>query len=295
MTLPVRDLRRAVLAWASRTDRPMPWRGERDPYRVLVSEVMLQQTQAVRVAAAYTGFIDRFPDLAALAGAEPAEVLRAWSGLGYNRRALTLWRAARTLYDRGGFPRSARELGSLPGVGPYTSRAVASFAFGADEAPVDANIRRVITRMVGLRPDADVQCIADELLPSGRSSVWNQALIDLGATVCTARAPRCADCPARAWCAWAAGRRVQAPPRRRSPRFADTTRYARGRVLDALRDASRGAGTPALVRTTGLGSERVGDALRSLEAEGLVRRAGRRWALGPQRAQPRSASTSGTR
>src|SRR5438445_2102602 len=135
------EIRRAVRRWAATVDRPLPWRGERDPYRLLVSEVMLQQTQASRVIEPYRRFLERFPTVESLAEADAADVLREWGSLGYNRRALNLWRTAQAIVERGGFPRTVDELEGLPGIGPYTARAVASFAFAADWGVGEAHVR----------------------------------------------------------------------------------------------------------------------------------------------------------
>ena len=265
--------------FAARCDRPLPWRGERDPYRVLVSEVMLQQTQASRVAAVYPRFLRRYPTVEALARARPDAVLRAWGDLGYNRRALNLWRAARAVCERGCFPETAEGLRELPGVGPYTARAVASFAFGRDEAVVEANVRRILHRVYGAT--GDVQPLADRLLPRGRSAAWNQALMDLGALVCLPRNPRCDGCPLRRSCAWRAGERAASPDPRRPARFETTSRYARGRVVAALRGARFGLSPAALGRATALESRRLERTLGALEREGLVHRRGRSIVLGP--------------
>lgn len=279
----VRFVRSAVLRWARGHDRRLPWRGERDPYRVLVSEVMLQQTQAARVAEAYPSFVRRFPSVGALAAARPATVLRAWEGLGYNRRALSLWRAAGVIDARGSFPRTIPELEALPGVGPYTARAVASFAWGDDAAVVDVNVRRVLTRFLGLAPGSEVQRIADRLLPPGRAPAWNQALMDLGSGVCRPRNPACERCPLRRRCRWAAGERPHgertASPGR--PPFEETRRYARGRVVAALRRSEHGVAESRLPRLTGLDPRRVADAVAALERDGLVTRSGATVALGP--------------
>lgn len=215
---------------------------------MLVSEVMLQQTQASRVVEPYGRFIARFPTVASLAAASSADVLREWGDLGYNRRALNLWRAARGIAeDR--FPTTADELRALPGVGPYTARAVAVFAFGEAAGAVDANVRRVLTRVTGVPPDADIQHVADALVPRRSAACWTQALFDLGADVCKPRRPSCDVCPVRTRCAWAAGQRpVPVRPRGRSPRFETTNRYARGRVVEALR--SRSSTLAELVRRT---------------------------------------------
>src|SRR5439155_5765285 len=157
------EIRRSIRRWAATLDRPLPWRGERDPYKVLVSEVMLQQTQASRVVEPYGRFLARFPSVESLAAADAADVLREWGTLGYNRRALNLWRAARAIVERGGFPRTIEELQELPGVGPYTARAVASFAFDVDCGIVEANVRHVLSRAFGASSPA--QETADALVP----------------------------------------------------------------------------------------------------------------------------------
>jgi len=262
------EIRRAVRRWAGTVDRPLPWRGERDPYKVLVSEVMLQQTQAGRVVGAYSRFLRRFPTVEALAAADAADVLREWGTLGYNRRALNLWRAARAIAGRGGFPRTVAELQALPGVGAYTARAVASFAFDADCGVVDANVRRVITRALG---DVDLQDAADDLAPRGGSAAWNQTMIDLGALVCTARKPSCSLCPLRRWCTWTP---TPVTARRNERPFKETSRYVRGRIVAELRT---GRHTVAVLRRrVGVEPPRFDDALRSLERDGLVHRSGDR-------------------
>ncbi|MGP0029092.1 MAG: A/G-specific adenine glycosylase [Acidimicrobiales bacterium] len=222
---------------------------------MLVSEVMLQQTQVDRVIPYYAAFLAAFPTPAACARARPAAVVRIWSGLGYNRRALNLHRAAQLLVAEhgGAVPADERALRSLPGVGPYTARAVRSFAFGADVATVDTNALRVLARSVtgaGLTVSG-AQDLADRLVPAGRSWDFNQTMFDLGATVCTAR-PRCAACPLRRLCRWKrdglrdpdpwrAGRsgRAQSP-------FAGSDREGRGRLVHALRAGPVTAGEMAV-------------------------------------------------
>jgi A/G-specific adenine glycosylase len=248
-----------LLGWYERVRRPLPWRATTDPYALLVSEVMLQQTQAARVVPYYEAFLTRFPDPAALAAAPARDVLAAWSGLGYNRRALALQAAARVVAERG-WP---DDLTELPGVGPYTAAAVASFGFGAQRAAVDVNVRRVIERWDGRRntprPLAER---AAALLPPGRAAAWNQAMMELGATVCTARAPRCGACPVAAWCASAhAPEAAPAPVRKRRERFEETDRYARGRIVAAL---LAGAALPPLE------PERLERALDGLARDGLI-------------------------
>jgi A/G-specific adenine glycosylase len=217
----------ALLTWYERVRRPLPWRDTRDPYALLVSEVMLQQTQALRVVPYYRRWLARFPDAPALAKAPTRDVLAAWSGLGYNRRALALQNAAREVAERG-WP---ADLTELPGVGPYTAAAVGSFAFDRQVAAIDTNVRRVLSRRDGVdHMPAQLARRAGELLPHGHAAAFNQAMMELGATVCRPRAPRCGECPVAPGC----GGPREPPRRARAPRFEDTDRWARGRVLRAL-------------------------------------------------------------
>jgi len=187
---------------------------------------MLQQTQVARVVPRYEAWLERWPSAADVAQAPRAEVLRAWVGLGYNRRALRLREACRVV-AADGWPRSSAGLRALPGIGPYTAAAVASFAFGEQVAAVDTNVRRVAARIGRGTPD--------ELLPAGDAASWNQALMELGATVCTARAPRCGLCPLSS-CAWRSlGYPAATAQARRPQRYAGTDRQVRGRLLDVLR------------------------------------------------------------
>jgi A/G-specific adenine glycosylase len=228
---------------------------------------MLQQTQVVRVMPYYEAWLERFPDEAALAGAPAADVLRCWSGLGYNRRALAL-QAACAIVARDGWPRTVEGLQALPGVGPYTAAAVGSFAFGVQAAAVDTNVRRVIERLDRRRRRAaELVRRAQAIVPAGRAADWNQALMELGATVCTARAPACDACPA-ASCR-SHGQPAIAPTARRRAervRFEDTDRYVRGRVVAAL---VAGETLPS-----GIEPARLERALAGLERDGLVVRDG---------------------
>ena len=253
-------LREAVLAWGATAGRDLPWRHTRDPWAVLVSELMLQQTQVARVAPRWTAFLERFPTPAACAAASVGDVLRAWQGLGYNRRAVTLHRAAQRIvaHHGGSLPADLDALVALPGVGPYTARAVLAFAFEVDVGLVETNSARVLARAVAGRPLSrrEAQAAADELVPPGRAWAWNSAVTDLGATVCTKRAPDCAGCPIVAWCAWDRSSRPGDDPaedtagvgRRQSP-FAGSDREGRGRLLDALRQGP--VPLPALDRAAG--------------------------------------------
>jgi A/G-specific adenine glycosylase len=208
---PSRDtIRRDLLDWYGKQRRSLPWRATRDPYCIWVSEVMLQQTQVATVIGFYERWLRRFPDVAALASAETEDILRAWEGLGYYSRARNLQRAARELVARHGgrLPASVEALLALPGIGRYSAGAIASIAFGADEPAIDGNIVRVLTRLFALPGDPKraplsgrLWALARELLPPGRAGDFNQALMELGATICTPRAPRCASCPVERQCA----------------------------------------------------------------------------------------------
>jgi A/G-specific adenine glycosylase len=203
-------VREALLDWYAERGRELPWRETRDPYAILVSEVMLQQTQASRVVPRLLGWLERWPTAQSLAAAATTEVIREWQGLGYNRRAVSLQRAARIVAERG-WP---ADLTELPGVGPYTAAAVGCFAFGRPVMPVDVNVRRVQERT---GHDFDHTCA--------------QALMDLGATVCIARVPRCGECPLASACP-SRGQRFE-PLRKQGP-FEGSFRQRRGAALRAL-------------------------------------------------------------
>jgi A/G-specific adenine glycosylase len=192
-----------LLAHYRRTARDLPWRRTHDPYAVLVSEVMLQQTQAARVTPAFDRFVVRFPTLAALAAAPLGAVLREWSGLGYNRRARDLHRIAR-LSPRG-LPTTVAELDALPGIGAYTAGAVACFAFRQRVPFADTNIKRVLGRFFLGRPATENEAVALDAaaMPKRSADLWHHALMDLGATICAPRAPRCRDCPLKSGCRYA--------------------------------------------------------------------------------------------
>lgn len=269
---------REVPRWYAAAGRAVPWRFSRDPYAILVAELMSQQTQVGRVATAWPAFLSSFPTVEALAAAPTAEVLTAWRGMGYNRRALRLQEAARRIVDEhdGVVPADVAALETLPGVGPYTARAVAAFAYDLPAAPVDTNIARVLARAVAGAPltRPAVQAVADALLPAEDPAMWNHALMDLGATHCTARDPRCGDCPLLPNCAW---RQTGGPdpiegsalrPRPQG-RFVDSDRYHRGRLVDALRAAPLGS---SQVREClgGLDEARRRRIVDGLRADGLV-------------------------
>lgn len=235
------EFRAALLGHYDRARRDLPWRGEADPYRVLVSEVMLQQTRVETVLGRYGPWLERFPDLESLAAAHEDEVLKAWEGLGYYRRARNLHHAARLVRERpdGSLPSSYAALRELPGLGDYTAGAVASIAFGEPVPAADGNVRRVLSRLYD-EPSPKPKWVreaAAALVDPERPGDWNQALMDLGATVCVPRAPRCPECPVARWCAArAAGTQSErpAPARRKAPReatFALAVLHAGGRVL----------------------------------------------------------------
>ena len=242
-------LQAAALDWYAANGRDLAFRRTSDPWAVLVSEVMAQQTQAVRAAEAWAGFIERYPTPAALANASTADVIRAWRGLGYNRRAVALRSAAVRIVDdhRGEVPDSLEALVALPGVGPYTARAVLAIAFGRPVAALDTNIRRVLDRVVGPLPatPSALQVAADDFVPIDRPAAWTHALMDIGATICRKRDPRCDACPLRTLCRFVEGDQQRPAPAglaaaAKSIRFEATTRWLRGRILDRLRDADDG-------------------------------------------------------
>ena len=235
----------------------LPWRVTRDPYRVVVSEFMLQQTQVDRVIPLYTEFLRAFPDIAALAAATAGDVVRRWRGLGYNSRAMRLHALAQTVVREhdGVLPSDRDALLALPGIGPYTASAVRAFAFELDDVALDTNLRRIVHRaMLGVEyppraNDRELDALARASVPPGGSHDWNSAMMDVGATLCTARAPKCLLCPLREGCAAApidgaelaarAVRFAKRGPQEALP-FERTTRFLRGRIVDRLRDVPRG-------------------------------------------------------
>jgi A/G-specific adenine glycosylase len=275
----------ALLDWGERHRRDLPWRRGRDPWSVLVSELMLQQTQVPRVVTRYHGFLARFPTPSACAAAPAGDVVRAWAGLGYNRRAINLHRAACAIVEQHG-GRVPDELGALldlPGIGPYTARAVLVFAFERDIGLVDTNAGRFLARAgagrrLGRR---EAQELADSIVPRGRAWSWGQAVFDLGALVCTRRQPACRECPIASHCAWMVAGRPSPDPVGGSAgistpqsRFAGSDRQGRGRLVEALRTgpvAIAKLGDVTGWRTDVRRSNRVA---MQLVSEGLARRDG---------------------
>jgi A/G-specific adenine glycosylase len=199
--------RRRLLAWYGEHKRDLPWRRTRDPYRVWVSEIMLQQTRVAAVIPYYERFLERFPDVSALASAPEQELLAAWAGLGYYSRARNLQRAARNIVELDGFPREYSLLHSLPGVGDYTAAAIASIAFDLPHAVLDGNVLRVLSRFTGERGNVDsfpvrnrLRVVANQMLHPKRAGEFNQALMELGALVCLPKQPQCRECPVGQQC-----------------------------------------------------------------------------------------------
>ena len=298
-------IQKSLTAWYRLYGRTtLPWRVTRDPYYTLVSEFMLQQTQVDRVVPKFEAFVARFPDFRTLALASTADVLREWKGLGYNSRAVRLKQVAEAVCQRfgGEMPREASLLRHLPGVGPYTAAAIRAFAFDLDDAPVDTNIRRIVHRLffgIEFPPKATPRGLderASELVPPGEAHDWNSAMMDLGANLCTARSPKCMLCPLRSNCAAApidpaaleAARAANAKPRspQEALRFESTTRYARGRIVDRLRELPPGAAISLLdlhrevaPLLPGREIEEVDELVGALVRDGLVARSGERIAL----------------
>ena len=291
------DVRAAVLDWYAGEARDFPWRRTRDPYAVLVSEVMLQQTQAARVVDRFPRFLARFPTTGTLAAASEAAVVAAWSGLGYNRRALAL-RSAAAIVERDGWPTDVAALERLPGVGPYTARAVASLAFDVPAGVVDTNVRRWLLRRFG-GPDnpRQLQELADALAATDRAAdvaTWTHASMEFGAAVCRGRAPRCSSCPIAEGCpsrhAPVAIRVPSQPPLRgsdRAYRGAIVARLSRTRRHELSASATR--------RALAADAERLGPALddegwervvAGLERDGLAHRRAGRLRLGAATIRP---------
>jgi A/G-specific adenine glycosylase len=269
----------AVTDWYATAARDLPWRRPGvDAWSGLVSEVMLQQTPVARVLPAYQAWLERWPTAPALAADPPGEAVRMWGRLGYPRRALRLHACAVTVVEQhaGRLPSTVSELLALPGVGDYTARAVVAFAHRQRVPVVDTNVRRVVARTVEGRADAAVTradlARVEALLPLDpeAAATASVALMELGALVCTARAPRCSVCPVVDRCAWArAGRPGLAVPVRRPQAFAGTDRQVRGRLMAVLRDADGPVEAPALEQAWDEPVQRA-RALDGLAADGLV-------------------------
>jgi A/G-specific adenine glycosylase len=270
----------ALHRWGERELRDLPWRDTRDPWAILVSELMAQQTQVARVVPRWHAFLADFPDPAACAAAPVGAVVRAWAGLGYNRRAVHLHAAATVVVEEHGgtLPDDLDALLALPGVGPYTARAVLAFAHGHDVGVLDVNVARILARAVVGSPltPAPAQHLADALVPAGAGWLHSQAMMDLGATVCTKRSPRCDVCPLVASCAWAARGHAPPDPAEGSAgtggpqsRFEGSDRQGRGRLVAALRTGP--VDTSRLTEVTGWDDDdRARRAAASLVSDGLA-------------------------
>jgi A/G-specific adenine glycosylase len=245
-------IQETLLEWYRLHARDLPWRHTRDPYRIMVSEIMLQQTQVDRVIPKYHAFLDAFPTVESLADAATSDVIRLWSGLGYNRRAVNLQRAAGAVVDEynGEFPTNVERLKRLPGIGPYTAGAIACFAFEQDVGFLDTNIKRFLHRLfvgpevpVEQRTQRQMQEIASAIVPEGYGWKWGQTLIEFGALQCTARKPACLTCPLQRHCtsfpdiqtALAELNRTGFR-RKKEETFEGSNRFFRGRLLRALQE-----------------------------------------------------------
>ncbi len=288
--MPESPLHEPVLRWYAESARDLPWRASgTTPWAVLVSEVMLQQTPVARVEPVYRDWVARWPTPGDLAREPAGEALRAWGRLGYPRRALRLHQAATEIVTRHGgrLPTAYAEMLALPGVGTYTAAAVSTFAYGARHAVLDTNVRRVLVRAGTGRAEAAPvvtaaeRRLAESLVPEDPSVAarWAVAVMELGAMVCTAKAPRCDDCPVRPGCAWdAAGRPAYDGPARRRQGFAGTDRQVRGLLMAVLRQ--RPGPVPAAELTSvWAAAEQRDRALAGLVADGLVERVGTAYRL----------------
>ena len=280
-----------LLGWYEGHKRELPWRGTRDAYAIWVSEIMLQQTRVAAVLGYYARFMERFPAVEDLARASEAEVLAAWSGLGYYRRARMMHRAAKVVVkDEGKFPESAAGLRELPGIGAYTAAAIASIAFGEAVGVVDGNVERVFARVTGrVLSRRECQKLADEWVARDRPGDWNQAVMELGATVCTPRVPRCMECPLVERCATRGEHAVEPQAERRKAEVDHLLRRSGQKVLlrQRARELSLMAGMwelPVLAHGEGEAVLRVRHSITNTDyvvrvfAAGEERRGGvRRW------------------
>lgn len=268
-----------LFAWYEQYGRDFPWRQTNDPWAILVSEVMSQQTQIDRVATRYENFLARFPNPEALADATTGDVLTAWSGLGYNRRAINLQAAARVV-AKSGWPSSAAALERLPGIGPYTAAAVACFAFGEQVPAIDTNLKRVLSRWVG-RPlvGKELANAASLMLPAGQAARWNSALMDLGAQICRP-APLCEACPVAESCV---DPTVYIPPPRQA-RFHGSVRQTRGAIVRVMLDGQERT-VQNVATAVGHDEERITAALEALTREGVLTTSDRGYSLGRNSAE----------
>lgn len=272
----------AVFRWWDQNIRQLPWREVRDPWAILVSEVMAQQTQVERVVPKWRAFMAQYPTPESVSAGPASDVVRLWDGLGYNRRAVMLHRCAGEVVSRHGgrVPQDLEHLLALSGIGPYTARAILAFAFEEDVAVVDTNVGRVLARVGGspMRP-SEVQTLADSLVRRGSGWRWNQAILDFGATLCTKRKPACSRCPASDVCGWrgegpdpAVGSASVSGPQ---STFEGSDRQGRGRLVSRLRDSPCEIETIAAAMGWHGDDERALRVLDGLITDGLVVVAGR--------------------
>lgn len=261
-----KKFRKYIFDWWKKNKRDLPWRHTHDPYKILVSEVMLQQTQVSRGLPKYREFISAFPTLQTLAGASTASVLRVWKGMGYNRRALYLQQTAKSIVDtlHGRFPKTEEELMELPGLGRYTARAILVFAWKKDIAMVDTNIRQIITHFFfhdAPQPEKTIQDVSDQLVPKGKSWEWHQALMDYGALEIVRKR--------------SGGKTKKTIP------FKETNRFFRGRIIDLLREKpyERGVLTDILGQLYGKEASFYISLLAALKKEGLIEEKKGMWML----------------
>ncbi|MFA6042696.1 MAG: A/G-specific adenine glycosylase [Patescibacteria group bacterium] len=282
-TAKAKIVRKKLLSWFSKHQRDLPWRKIKNPYHILVSEIMLQQTQVDRVIPKYQAFLKRFPSLSALAKVRQASVIAMWAGLGYNRRARNLHQLAKKVVKehKGKLPAQPAILQSLPGIGPYTAAAVACFAYGAPVALVDVNVRRVLGRVFhGVHgpeklAEAALWKLAGSMVPPKQAVAWNSSLMDFGATVCTKRSPTCATCPLQKQCAAYPAILTQTIVQEKKEAFHDSNRFWRGKMIQYLRQQPRRSALIAALHhvmvTAGLEPVRSEKLLHGLAKDGLVR------------------------
>ncbi len=275
-------VQRKLLTWFSKHRRDLPWRKTKNPYHILVSEIMLQQTQVDRVIPKYQAFLKRFPSLIALARAQQASVIALWAGLGYNRRARHLHQLAKIVVRdyKGKLPAQPALLQTLPGIGPYTAAAVACFAYSAPVALVDVNVRRVLGRIShgvdGPKKlsEATLWRLAGSMVPPKHAVAWNSSLMDFGATVCTKRSPKCATCPLQKQCAAYPAMLTQTIVQEKKEVFHNSNRFWRGKMIQYLlkqpRRTARIAALHHVMVTSGLEPIRCDVLLQTLAKDGLV-------------------------
>ncbi|MBT4153538.1 MAG: A/G-specific adenine glycosylase [Candidatus Magasanikbacteria bacterium] len=277
------EVQSAVLQWYKKHKRDLPWRHTHDPYHILVSEVMLQQTQVARVIEKYHEFLRAFPTVQDLADASTASVITVWKGLGYNRRALFLQKAAQAVIEQHGgiFPSDLESLKALPGIGDYTARAVMSFAFKKQVPMMDTNHRRIYNRVyfgVDSQKDDVLLKKAEEMFPKRSAYNWNQALMDIGSQFCTSRNPKCESCPLKRYCRATPAILTYIPPIKKKKKtipFKQTDRYFRGRIIDMLREQKKVSKQSIITRFSQIPKARVVKILLILEKDGLIKTAKR--------------------